>query len=279
MSRRFRARRISVADLIGTTILAIGVVPIVLPFLWIVSTALKNQADAFALPPLILFEPYLKNFAVLTSGQFLHFEFNSILITGLSTGVALLLGVPAGWALARGEGSQVRLLGAWMLATYMIPGVAYIVPLYLIFTKFGLTNTYLGLVLGYQTGLLPFTAWMMRSYFLDVPSELEDAARVDGCSRLQAFRRVILPVSITGVSTVGLLVAVFSWGEYFGTLILGGTDTYTAPIGIATFVGSYGASYGQMAVGTLFVLVPIVFVTVIAQRGLIRGLTGAAVKG
>jgi multiple sugar transport system permease protein len=220
----------------------------------------------------------LSNFAVLWSDRFLKYEVNSIIMTVLATGIALLLGVPAGYALSLRKNRGARLLGTWMLATYIIPGIVFIVPMFLMFTQLRLTNTYLGVVLGYETGLLPFTAWMMSSYFADIPVELEDAARVDGCSRFQAFIKVILPVSITGVSTVAILVAIGAWGEYFGTLILGGPDTYTATVGINTLLSSYSSDFGSLAAAVLFVVVPILLATVVAQRGLLRGLTAAAVK-
>ena len=260
-------------------ILSLGLVVVLLPFLWIVSTAFKTQVDAMAIPPKITFTPTFDNLGFLTQG-FLQYEINSIIVTTGATIVALVLGVPAGYALAStGTRRTARLLGLWMLATYIVPGIVFIVPLFLIFNQLGLVNTYLGLILGYQTGLIPFTVWMSRSYFVEVPPELEDAARVDGCSRFQAFRKVILPVTITGISTVGLLVAIFAWGEYFGTLILGGSDTYTVTIGIYNYVGSFGSDLGKLAMASLIVVIPILLATVIAQRGLLRGVTGGAVKG
>ncbi len=260
-------------------ILSMGLVVVLLPFLWIVSTAFKTQVDAMAIPPKITFTPTFENLGFLTEG-FLQYEINSIIVTTGATIVALVLGVPAGYALAStGTRRTARLLGLWMLATYIVPGIVFIVPLFLIFNQLGLVNTYLGLILGYQTGLIPFTVWMSRSYFVEVPPELEDAARVDGCSRFQAFRKVILPVTITGISTVGLLVAIFAWGEYFGTLILGGSDTYTVTIGIYNYVGSFGSDLGKLAMASLIVVIPILLATVIAQRGLLRGVTGGAVKG
>jgi ABC-type glycerol-3-phosphate transport system permease component len=259
--------------------LSLGLVVVLLPFVWIFSTAFKTQRDAMAMPPLITFQPTFDNLRFLTEG-FLKYEINSIIITTGATVLALVLGVPAGYALASSGGRRTtRLLGLWMLATYIVPGIVFIVPLFLIFNQLGLVNTHLGIILGYQTGLIPFTVWMSRSYFLDVPAELEDAARVDGCSRMQAFRKVVLPVTITGISTVGLLVAIFAWGEYFGTLILGGSDTYTVTIGIYNYVGSFGSELGKLAMASLIVVLPILFATVIAQRGLLRGITGGAVKG
>src|SRR5438270_1087248 len=227
--RRSVSRNVSrhLGDGLAIAVLTAGLAFVFLPFLWLLSTAFKNQVDAFALPPKLIFEPTLSNFSVLFTGTFARYEINSIVIALLATAVALLLGIPAGWALSLG-GRGAEFMATWLLATYIIPGVVFIVPMFLLFSQIGLTNTYLGIVLGYETGLLPFTVWMMRSYFADLPIELEDAARVDGASRLQALIRVILPISITGMATVAILVAIGAWSEYFGTLILGGSDTFTA---------------------------------------------------
>jgi multiple sugar transport system permease protein len=265
-------------DGVAIFILAVGSAFVFLPYAWLASTAFKNQVDAFALPPKMIFQPTLSNFSVLLTGTFVRYELNSIVITVLATGLALALGIPAGWALSLG-GRGAEFMGAWLLATYMIPGIVFIVPMFLAFSQLGLTNTYLGIVLGYLTGLLPFTVWMMRSYFADLPIELEDAARVDGASRLQALTRVILPISLTGISTVAILVAIGAWSEYFGTLILGGSNTFTATVGIFSLINSAQNDFGHLAAAVLFVVIPILLATVVAQRGLLRGLTGAAVKG
>jgi ABC-type glycerol-3-phosphate transport system permease component len=265
-------------DALAIVVLTLGLGFVFLPFLWLFSTAFKNQVDAFALPPKIFFEPTLANFSVLFTGTFVRYEINSIVICIMATGVALALGIPAGWALSLG-GRGAEFMATWLLATYIVPGIVFIVPMFLLFSQIGLTNTYLGVVLGYLTGLLPFTVWMMRSYFADLPIELEDAARVDGASRFQALIRVILPISVTGISTVAILVAVAAWSEYFGTLILGGSDTFTATVGINSLINSAQNDFGHLAAAVLFVVFPILLATIVAQRGLLRGLTGAAVKG
>jgi multiple sugar transport system permease protein len=265
-------------DAAAIVVLLAGLGFVFLPFVWLLSTAFKNQVDAFALPPLVVFQPTLDNFSILFTGTFVRYEINSVVLTVLATCVALLLGVPAGWALSLG-GRGAEFMGVWLLATYIVPGIVFIVPMFLLFSQLGLTNTYLGVVLGYETGLLPFTVWMMRSYFADLPIELEDAARLDGASRLQALVHVILPISVTGISTVTILVAIGAWGEYFGTLILGGSNTFTATVGIYSLVNSVSNDFGHLAAAVLFIVVPILLATVLAQRGLLRGLTGAAVKG
>jgi multiple sugar transport system permease protein len=260
-------------------ILTLGLVWVFLPFLWLLSTAFKNQADAFALPPKLVFQPTLEAFRQLFSGPFAHATMNSVILTVTATGIALLLGVPAGYGLAIAKSRLTVGSGYLLLAAYVMPGIVYVIPMFIIFLNVGLVNTYVGIVLAYETFLLPLTAWLMRSYFLDVPPDLEAAALIDGCTRFQAFRKVILPTALPGITTVGLLAAIAAWGEYFATLIIGGSDTYNANVALAGLVSGYSSSFGQLTAGALFITVPILVVTLVAQRGLLRGLTAGAVKG
>jgi multiple sugar transport system permease protein len=188
--------------------------------------------------------------------------------------------VPAGYALARAKVPGSRLINSWFILAYVAPPVVFIVPLYVIYQHLNLLNTYQGLILAYETGLLPFTIWLMRVYFSDVPRDLDEAAWIDGCSKLTALWRVVLPTAWPGVTTVGLLVALASWGEYFAAVILTGPQTQTAPVGIESYVGStsFSADWGGLAAAALIVVVPALAATVAVQRGLISGVTRGAVK-
>jgi multiple sugar transport system permease protein len=274
--RTFRRR---LGGVVAALLLLAGLLFILVPYFWLFTTAFKQPIDAFAIPPVFPFQPTLDNFGTLFGGPFLSYIGNSVIVTVLTTALALLLGTPAGYALARSHSRSSGAMGQWLLVSYAMPPLVFVIPLFLVFFRIGLINTYPGLVLGYETGILPFTVWMMRSYFLDVPVELEDAARIDGCSRLQAFVRVILPVSRAGLVTVGLLVAIAAWNEYFGALILSGPDTMTAPLAIYGYIGTTSSNWSAMAAGGVIVIVPILFMTLAAQRGLLRGLTAGAVTG
>jgi multiple sugar transport system permease protein len=161
----------------------------------------------------------------------------------------------------------------------MVPPVIYIIPLFLFFHFLNLIGSFTGLTLAYLTGLLPFTVWMSASYFQAVPMELEEAARVDGASRLRIFFRIALPLALPGVVSVGLLIGIAAWGEYFIPLILGGFSTEPATVGIVDFIGVDGSSWGPMAAGALCLIIPVFVATLIAQRSLLDGLTAGAIKG
>ncbi|MBV9356060.1 MAG: carbohydrate ABC transporter permease [Chloroflexi bacterium] len=265
-------------DVIAFLLLVIGLVYLLLPLVWLVLTAFKLPLDAFANPPRFISPVTLDNFKTLLSGQFLTNLGHSAILTVLATAVAMGLGAPAGYAFARSRVPGQQLITGWLVASYITPAVVFIIPMYIIFSRLGLLNNYIGLVLAYETGLLPFTIWMMRSYFSDIPRELDEAAWVDGCSKLRAFFTVIMPVAWPGVSTVAILVALASWGEYFGALILSGPSTMTAPVAIFSFVGILTANWSAMAAGGVLVVLPMFVATMFVQRGLIRGLTVGAVK-
>jgi multiple sugar transport system permease protein len=202
-----------------------------------------------------------------------------VVITVATTAATLVIGVPAGYAFARGKFVGRWFLGGWLLFSRMMPPVIFIIPLFLFFNRLGLTNSYLGLVLAYMTGLLPFTVWMCAGYFEDIPMEIEEAARVDGASKARAFLTVVLPLAMPGVLTVGVLIAIASWSEYFIPFLLAGTGTTPATVALVNYVGADVIDWGAMAAASLTLVLPVLVLTVIAQRGLLRGLSAGAVKG
>jgi multiple sugar transport system permease protein len=270
------SRRITV---LRTVLLIGGLGLVAIPFVWILLTAFKFPVDAASVPPEI-FSPFTwSNFTQVFNGEYLQSVGNSVIITVGTTAMTLAFGVPAGYALARGKFFGRRFLGAFLLFSRMVPPVIFIIPLFLFFHELGLIDSFLGLILAYLSGLLPFTIWLCASYFADIPQELEDAARVDGCSRFQAFLRVALPLAIPGVITVGMLIAIAAWSEYFIPLLLAGPYTTPATVGLVNFIGVDTINWGAMAAAALVLAVPVFFVTLLAQRGLLRGLTAGAIKG
>jgi len=266
-------------EIVRVFLLAIGLVLIAVPFLWILLTAFKRPVDAASVPPQLFSPLYSGNISDLNENGFVQSLKSSVILTVTTTVATLVLGVPAGYAFARGKFKGRRSLGAFLLFSRMVPPVIFIIPLFLFFHNLNLVGTYTGLTLAYLTGLLPFAAWMSASYFQDIPIELEEAARVDGASRGQAFVRIALPLAIPGVTTVGLLIAIAAWSEYFIPLILGGPTTTPATVGIVSFIGVDTINWGAMAAGAVCLIVPVFIATLLAQRGLLRGLTAGAMKG
>jgi multiple sugar transport system permease protein len=274
--RRFLQRHASLV--VTLVLLLLGAIFVLLPLYWLLSTAFKNGNDAFALPPRYVTKPTLSNFTQILGGQFAHYVLNSVIVAVGSTAVALLLGVPAGYAFARSPIRGAKVFNTWFVLAYVAPPVVFIIPLYIMYQHLHLLDTYQGLILAYETGLLPFTIWLMRVYFNEVPRELDEAAWIDGCSKMRALWKVVLPTVWPGLTTVGLLVFLASWGEYFGALILTGPHTETAPVAVEGYIGTTFANWSELAAAGVVLVVPALLATIVVQRGFVRGLTFGAVK-
>jgi multiple sugar transport system permease protein len=274
--RRFLQRH--GATVVTLVLLTLGAIFVLLPLYWLLSTAFKSGNDAFALPPKYITHPTLSAFKTILGGEFAHYVLNSVGIAIGTTLVALVLGVPAGYAFARSPVRGARIFNTWFVLAYVAPPVVFIIPLYIMYQHLHLLDTYLGLILAYETGLLPFTIWLMRVYFAEIPRELDEAAWIDGCSKMRALWKVVLPTVWPGLTTVGLLVGLASWGEYFGALILTGPNTETAPVAVEGYIGTTFANWNELAAAGVVLVVPALLATVIVQRGFVRGLTFGAVK-
>lgn len=259
--------------------LVVGAAIILLPLFWLIETALKPPLEAYVMPPKFIFSPTTVNFSTLLqqqSDQFGQDLVHSLVVLAVSVALALVLGTPAGYALSRSRFRGSRTISVGLIAIYIAPALVYIVPLYVIYEKLGLTGSYLSLILYYETFEMPFVTFMMRGFFSDIPKELDDAARVDGCSRWLAFRRILLPLVLPGLSTVTVLIAIGSWGEYFGALIFSGPSTQTAPVDLAEYIGLNASNWGALAAGSVLLIVPVLILVVFFQRGYLRRLTSVS---
>lgn len=268
-----------VVNAITVVALLIGAAFVLLPLFWIVDTAFKPIGEAFVLPPKFIYTPTLSNFQSLVGGQYNQYlddMGHSAIIMGISVAFAIALGVPAGYGLARSRFRGSGAITGWLIVAYIVPALVYIVPLYAIYTKLNLSGTYLSMILYYETFELPFVVFMMRSYFAEVPPELEDAARVDGCSRWQAFRKVMLPLVVPGLSTVTILACILSWGEFFGALIFTGSSTITAPVAIEQYIGQDTSNWSALAAAALLLVVPVLVLAGFVQRGYMRTFRSAS---
>jgi multiple sugar transport system permease protein len=252
------------------------------PFYIIVTTALKSETDIFAWPPVWFFKPTLQSFfnALFVFGgrSALSYVINSVVISAVSTVLAVGLGAMAAYGLVRFSFAGNRQLAFWILSTRFAPPVAFIVPIYLMVQKFGLLDSHIALILIYTAMNLSLVVWILRGFFAEIPIEIEEAALVDGYSRLQIFWRVAFPLVRPGIVSTALLSAIFSWNEFLYAIVLAPRNAATLPVYLAGFSSSMGLAWGEyMAVGTLAVL-PILIFTFTLQKHLVRGLTFGAVK-
>lgn len=254
------------------------------PVYWMITISFKHEIDQFAVPPKWLafaatLEHYRDAFLNRSFGQYL---FNSLFVAVASTIFALAIGTAAAYALARFRlpWNLDRKLALWILSTRMFPAIVTAVPLFLIMRDLRLVNTRLSLIVVYTGVNLPFVVWMMRGFFAEVPRDLEEAAMVDGDSRLGALRRVVLPLVAPGLAATAVFCLIASWNEFLFALVLTQTDeVMTLPLGIAGRVTQYGIKWGAMSAAAVVAIIPILVFALSVQRYLVRGLSLGAVKG
>jgi multiple sugar transport system permease protein len=279
MQQHTRRRRVPVLRL---ALLALALVITLLPVYWMAITSLKAQVEVFASPPTFVpqrptLENYVSLFANRNMGAYL---LNSLIVVGVSVLLALAIGSLAAYALARFRMGRLNdRLSFWVLAPRMIPPIAIVVPIFLSLQQLGLLNKHLGLILVYTAFNLPFVVWMMRSFFQEIPIDLEEAAMVDGASRLSAFWHVMLPLAAPGLAATAIFAIIVTYNEFFFALTLTSTPAAaTLPVGTAALIGKTQTLFGEMAAAGMLATVPIVLFALLVQRHLVRGLTLGAVK-
>ncbi|MEY9853128.1 multiple sugar transport system permease protein [Leifsonia sp. EB41] len=261
-------------------VIAVFLVWVLVPVLTVAVNSFKTPDEIFAQNPSLAFTPTLENYGkVFGQLDFGHYLLNSIVVAFGSTLLSLLLGVPFAYALAR---LPIRGREWWariVLFSRMVPAVALVVPMFVIFQQLHITGSYLALILAHTSFNLPIVIWMMRSFFEELPIELEEAAMVDGSGRLGAFLRVAVPLTTPGMAATAVLCVIFSWNEFLFALVLSGQSTQTVPVGVSSFIGSVSIDWGGSSAAAIVAIIPIFILGLAAQRFLVRGLTFGGVKG
>ncbi len=251
------------------------------PFLWQLITSLKPVAEIGALPPLLPSRPTLEHYGAIFAGYpLLRIIANSTLVAALTTVGATGLGALAGFALAKlGVRHRGAILGG-VVAVSMLPPIAIVSPLFLAINAAGLRDTLAALVITYVSFSLPLAVWLMTNFFRSLPDEIYIAARVDGCSALGAFWKVMLPLAAPGLAATALLVFIFAWNEFLFALSFTSTPAArTIPVAIALFPGLHEIPWGEIAAASVVATLPLVLLAVAFQRRIAEGLTAGAVKG
>ncbi|MEZ4729259.1 MAG: carbohydrate ABC transporter permease [Caldilineaceae bacterium] len=272
MSNQLRQRLLNVVTLLLAFLMFF-------PILWMILTSFKTEQIAFAFPPRFLFTPTLENWQIaLVSTDYLRFLGNTLLITGASTVVALLLGIPAAYAMAFYPTKRTDSTMMWVMSTRMLPPVGVIVPLYVLFQGLNLLDSYLGMIIIYTAMNVPLVIWMVRSFMLDLPFEILEAARMDGVNLWQEITAMILPLIVPGLAATALLCFIFAWNEFFFAFSL--TTKTAAPLSvyISSFKTAEGLFWAKMSAAATATILPVLIAGWGAQRQLVTGLTMGAVK-
>lgn len=261
-----------------TGYLAVYLAFVLFPIVWLLLGSLKTRYEALLSPPKLLFRPTLLAFEKILSGGLLHVFGNSLTIGLVNVVLALLLGVPAAYGLSRMKGPGRANLSFWILSIRMAPAFGLVIPIYALMRGIGLLDTLPAVILAHLTINLPLAVWLLLAYFDDLPAEMEEAALIDGATRLQVLTRVILPLSGPMLVAVALLVFVFSWNEFLFAFILTSSRAQTVPALIASLAGTMNFDWPLMSAISVAALVPAFVVVFFAQRSITEGLTMGAVR-
>jgi multiple sugar transport system permease protein len=266
-------------ELLGRAGLAFALLVIVSPavlfFLWMISLSLKFEIDNASYPPVFIPEHFnWGNYAaVLSSNRFSTYFVNSLIVTGAATGFALLVGVPAGYGLARMRAHKAAIV---ILIARITPGLSYLI---LLFQWLGLLGTLWPQIIIHLVVTVPIVIWIMIGYFETTPMELEESALIDGANRWQIFRYVALPIARPGIAVAFILAVIFSWNNFVFGIVLAGRETRTLPVAVYNMISFDQLSWGPLAAAALIVTLPVLLLTIFAQRQIVAGLTAGAVKG
>jgi sorbitol/mannitol transport system permease protein len=249
------------------------------PLGWLILTAFKTELQAIEVPPQLIFAPTIENFyEVEARSDYLLYAKNSVITSVLSTLLGLLIAAPAAYSMAFFKTRRTRDILMWMLSTKMMPAVGALVPIYVLAQRTELLDTRLGLIIVFTLSNLPIMVWMLYSHFKDIPHEILEAARMDGATLWQEFRRVLMPLAVGGLASTGLLCLVLSWNEAFWSLNLSAAKAGT----LAALIGSYsspeGLFWAKLSAASFMAIAPIVVFGWFSQKQLVQGLTFGAVK-
>ncbi len=258
--------------------IAVIVSPAILVFLWMLSLSLKNEIDNVAYPPVFVPQPpTLANFVKVFSENSMGLYFwNSVVVSGLATAVALLVGIPAGFGIARAQAHRLTVV---VLIARMTPALSFLIPLYMVFQFLGLNNTLTALVITHLVITVPIIVYIMAGHFETLPRELEEAALIDGGTVWTTFRYVALPLARPGIVVGTILAFIFSWNNFVFGAVLAGRSTRTLPAAVYNVLTFEQLAWGPLAAAAIVVTLPVLLLTIVIQKEIVAGLTHGGVKG
>ncbi len=254
---------------------------IVFPLFWMALTSFKSEVQLFSIPPIVMPSPFTMNNyeTVLRNGSFVTYFGNSIYIAICTVAISTLLAIPAAYGLARVRFYGSKLVSGVIIFMRMVPGITFCIPYYMLMRSIGLSNTRWALLVMYIPAQLLMSIWLMRNFFLSLPTELEDAADIDGASLLRKIFSVVVPISLPSISTAVLFAFLQAWNEYLlATTMVRSPELWTMPMGMAAYTGAFRIFWGELMTNATLYTIPVIIFTVFAQKGLISGLTVGAVK-
>jgi sorbitol/mannitol transport system permease protein len=249
------------------------------PIFWMVLTSFKTELQAIATPPLLVFEPTLENYTLINDRtDYFKYAFNSVITSFGGTLLAMLIAIPSAYAMAFSPGRFTKDILLWMLSTKMLPAVGVLMPIYLIAQQFGLLDTRVLLIIIYAMINLPIVMMILFTYFKEIPKEILEASRMDGCSTYNEITQVVIPLAWGGIASTALLSIVLLWNEAFWSIVLTSSDAGTLVALVASFSSPEGLFWAKVSAVSTLACAPIVVLGWLCQKQLVAGLTFGAVK-
>lgn len=273
LDRHNPALRKAVLFVLGVLVL----IPFLFPFFWMLLGSFKEEIDYMAYPPTWIFKPTLENYRnVFVENDFGTYATNSTIVAALTTFFGLLFGIPGAYAVARYKRTGFALI---VLAARMAPGIAFLLPWFVLFVQLRLTNTYFALVTTHLIFTLPLILWMMIGFIEAIPREIEQAAMVDGCTVWGSLFRVVIPLTIPGVVASGILCFIFSWNNFLFSVVLAGETTKTLPVAVFNFLGYQAISWGPLSAAASIITLPVLILALLVQKYIVQGLAAGGITG
>jgi multiple sugar transport system permease protein len=248
-----------------------------LPFLWMLLGSFKTTVDFLSYPPTWLFQPTLENYRqVFADNAFVRYLLNSLVVAAGATIVGLVLGIPAAYALARWRRTTMGLV---LLAARMAPGIAFLIPLFVLFLQLHLVGSYVSLIASHLIFTLPLTVWLMVGFIEAVPVEIEQSALIDGCSVPGVLMRVVVPLTAQGIAATSILAFIASWNNFLFALVLANEQTKTLPVAVLGYIGYTSIQWGTLMAASCIITMPVLVLALCVQKYIVRGLVAGAVTG
>jgi len=267
-----RTRKIAYA---GLGWLVVGA--FMLPFLWMLLGSFKTTVDFLSYPPVWVFQPTLENYRqVFADNAFVRYVVNSLVVASGATIAGLLLGIPAAYAVARWRRTA---MGIVLLAARMAPGIAFLIPLFVLFLQLHLVGSYLSLIASHLIFTLPLTVWLMVGFIEALPVEIEQSALIDGCSIAGVLLRVVVPLTAQGIAATSILSFIASWNNFLFALVLANEQTKTLPVAVLGYIGYTSIQWGTLMAASCIITTPVLVLALCVQKYIVRGLVAGAVTG
>lgn len=248
-----------------------------LPFLWMLLGSFKTTVDFLSYPPVWVFRPTLENYRqVFADNAFVRYVLNSLVVATGATIAGLLLGIPAAYALARWRRTA---MGIVLLAARMAPGIAFLIPLFVLFLQFNLVGSYVSLIASHLIFTLPLTVWLMVGFIEALPVEIEQSALIDGCSIPGVLLRVVVPLTAQGIAATSILSFIASWNNFLFALVLASEQTKTLPVAVLGYIGYTSIQWGTLMAASCIITTPVLVLALCVQMYIVRGLVAGAVTG